>query len=264
MPYRAEYLPLLRPLQRGMPRFRASFALARYFPSEYASAEIAYLARMIERSQGTQPVFGFSRSLARVATLKAGLGGYHIVLRRNPVQQWLSCRSYRSKGLPSYFELCHALILMLAPTHSPARNLARVMGLPRLPWWARRVPRQLQALRAALHPFSDELSYRVFIGVHLLSHAAALPAADLVLDVDRLGTSQSYRARTQTAIATSTGLAVDFDDCHVPVRDTAGIPVDFAASEAHVRRCLLDCGADLEAAQSYEHSRTPVASTVLR
>jgi hypothetical protein len=246
LPYAEEYRPLLRPLLKGVPGYRREFALERYFPTrEGLAPEVRYLTRLIRHAQrrGTHPVLGFSRSLARAAGLKAELGGFHVLLRRNPVQQWLSCRSYRAQLPLSYFESCHILILALAPPDSPARRFARWLGLPSLP---RGLPQQLRALQETMGSFSDELSFRAFTAVRLLSYAAAEPAADLVLDIDRLGRSAQYRAAVRARLLADIGIDVDFDDCRVPSHDPARVAVDFAAVEWDVRERLAWCGADLE------------------
>lgn len=244
-PYREEYRPLLRPLLKGVPRYREEFALARYFPADAGvGPELRYLSRLIRhaRRRDTVPVLGFSRSLGRAVALKQGLGGYHIVVRRNPRQQWLSCRSYRGQVPLWYFELCHFLILALARADSPAGRFAQMLHLPRPP---RGLQQQLNTVHSALHPWSDELSYRAFTAVHLLSYAVAEPAADLVLDVDRLGHSAQYRDKVRARVLADVGLAVDFDDCRVPIHDLARAPVDFAAVERDVSMRLEACGADL-------------------
>ena len=248
LPYAEEYRALLWPLWRGVPGYRREFALERYFPTAAGvGPEAAYVARLIRhaRRRGTHPVLGFSRSLGRAAALKHALGGYHVLVRRNPRQQWLSCRSYRGELSLSYFELCHFLILALAPAGTAARRYADRLGLPPLP---RGLSQQLRFLQAALHPWSEELSYRAFTAVSLLSHAAAEPAVDLVLDVDRLGGSPRYRAAARARVLTDVGLDIDFDDCRVPNHDPAAVPLDFAAVERDVRLSLLACGADLPSA----------------
>lgn len=244
-PYAEEYAPLHWPLLKGVPGYRPEFALARYFPTAAGiGPEVSYISRLIRhaRRRDTHPVLGFSRSLARAAALKRALGGYHMVIRRNALQQWLSCRSYRAEVSLSYFELCHFLILALAPRHSPARRFAARLGLPSLPGG---LHRQFQAMYAAIHPWTDELSYRAFLAVSLVSHAAAEPAADLVLDVDRLSSSLAYRKRVSAKIQTATGLEVDFSDCRVPMHDPAAIPMNFAAIERDVREQLDSFGAEL-------------------
>ena len=244
-PYAEEYRPLLRPFLKGLPGYRKELAFARYFPRGAGiGPEVRYVSRLIRhaRSRGTHPVLGFSRSLARAAALKRALGGYHVLVRRDPVQQWLSCRSYRGELSLSYFELCHFLILALAPEGTPAHRLGGTLGLPRLP---RRLRRQLRLLEDALRPVNDELSYRAFIGVSLLSHAIAEPVADLVLDVDRLSGLPQYRESVHARILADVGLSVDFDDCRLPARDPTAVSVDFAAVERDVRQQLLSCGAEL-------------------
>lgn len=246
LPYADEYRPLLRPFLKGVPGYRKDFALAGYFPTAAGvGPEVRYISRLIRhaRRRGTYPVLGFSRSLGRAAVLKHALGGYHVLIRRNPYQQWLSCRSYREESSPSYFELCHFLILALAPAGSPARRFAAMLCLP--PQLPRDLSRQLGFLRDALSPCSDELSYRAFTAVTLLSHALAEPAADLVLDVDRLGRSPRYRETVRARILADVGLSIDFDDCRVPSHDPARVPIDFAGVERDVRDQLLSCDADL-------------------
>jgi hypothetical protein len=246
LPYADEYRPLLRPFLKGVPGYRRDFALERYFPTAAGiGPEARYISRLIRHAhrRGTYPVLGFSRSLARAAVLKQALGGYHVLIRRNPLQQWLSCRSYREGSSPSYFELCHLLMLALAPADTPARRFAAMLRLPsRLP---RDLSQQLRFLHDAIHPCSDELSYRAFTAVSLLSHAVAEPVADLVLDVDRMGRSPAYREAVRTRILADVGLSIDFEDCRVPSHDPTRVPVDFAGVERDVRDQLISCDADL-------------------
>ena len=245
LPYADEYRGLLRPFIKGIPGYRLDFALARYFvTATEIGPEARYMSRLIAhaRRRGTYPVFGLSRSLGRAAALKHALGGYHVLVRRNAQQQWLSCRSYREKSSLSYFELCHFLILALAPEGTPARRFAGMLGLPPLP---RGLPKQLKFLEGTLYPASDDLSYRAFIAVSLLSHAVAEPAADLVLDVDRLGRSPQYCESIRTRILADVGLSIDFEDCRVPSHDRSLVAIDFAALDQDVGLRLQSCGADL-------------------
>jgi hypothetical protein len=246
LPYADEYRALLRRFLKGVPGYRKNFALERYFPTDAGiGPEIRYISRLIAhaRRRGTYPVLGFSRSLGRAAALKQAFGGYHVLVRRDERQQWLSCRSYRDRASLSYFELCHFLILALAPAGTPAHSFAGTLGLPDLP---RSLSRQLKFLQTATCQWSDELSYRAFTAVYLLSRAVAEPVADLVLDVDRLGRSGQYREAMRMRIRADVGLSIDFEDCRVPHHDLTVAAVDFAAVERDVRLRLLSCGADLE------------------
>jgi hypothetical protein len=134
-PYAAEYLPLIGD-DRGVPLFWDSFAVQRYFVGrDEPLFERDYLGLLIAHAsrQSNHAVLGFSRSLGRVCAIKRQFRGFHVVLMRDPVQQWLSCRSYRIRFGSSYFELCHFLILALAPEGSLAARIARLLDIPMPP-----------------------------------------------------------------------------------------------------------------------------------
>lgn len=258
-PYRHEYLPLLRMAGlRGVRGYRDTFAVAEYFPQNSANPKQAdYLWRLIEEAhrQGKRAVFGFSRSLARAPAVKRAFGGWHFVIRRNLRQQWLSCRSYRVEEGAAYFELCHFLILALAPIESPAGRYARYLGLP--------CPRpgrfreQFRFMQEALGSWSDELSYRAFVGVNQLSHDAAAAVADLTIDIDRMSSDSRYRTDLRAHIFARTGLEIRFEDCRVGGHDTSDIAFDFAAVESDVVSSLKACGANVRA--PHERSSMSVA-----
>src|SRR5687768_1312135 len=92
-PYFIEYLPLLN--GKGVARYEDRFAVRRYFVgTQQPLDEASYLASLVRLAEdsGKQAVLGFSRSLGRVGAIKRVFGGSHVVLIRDPVQQWLSAR----------------------------------------------------------------------------------------------------------------------------------------------------------------------------
>lgn len=96
-PYAAEYLPLI--VGVGVPLYEDRFAVQRHFvPREHQLDEHAFLKSLVTHavSRGDRAVLGFSRSLGRVGAIKRHFAGLHVVLMRDPIQQWMSSRSYRS------------------------------------------------------------------------------------------------------------------------------------------------------------------------
>lgn len=218
-PYALEYAPLLGAI--GVPSYREDFALAGYFPPRGgAFPEATYLRDLQDHAwkQDKTAVFGFSRSLGRLESIKSRFAGRHIVLLRDPVQQWLSCRSYRIHEKNSYFELGHFMILALAPEGTLAAELAEELGLPRVPQGP--FAQQQRFVRKAIQPWSDELSFRAFLSVYVLSLMNALPYADLVIDMDHMGRYPLYRDRITLACEELTGYAPDFRDCSCPMHDS--------------------------------------------
>lgn len=238
-PYAAEYLPLLGAV--GVQGYREEFAIANYFPrKEQRFAEADYLRALQAHASGAEKIaaFGFSRSLARAGLIKAAFGGHHIVLMRDPIQQWLSCRSYRISERNCYFELCHFLILALAARNSIAGQFAEELGLPKPP--AGGVIQQLAFMQQALEPWSEEFSFRAFLIVYVLSMLSALPHADLVIDMDYLGRSARYRESVMLSCQELTDLTPDFSDCKHPLHDYRAVPVRFERVSAEILERLIE------------------------
>jgi hypothetical protein len=237
-PYAAEYVPLIAGI--GVPLYEDRFAVQRHFvPREHQLDECAYLKSLIVHaaSRGDRAVLGFSRSLGRVGAIKRHFPGLHAVLMRDPIQQWLSSRSYRVQADNPYFEFCPFLILALAPAGSVAARAAAWLGLPTPPQGS--FARQYKFMRTQFRRLDDELSYKVFVAVYILSYLEALPEADLVIDMDLLSDSAPYGKAIAGAIFSRTGLAPDFSDCSLPAHDVERVGLDFARLHDSVANWLL-------------------------
>lgn len=237
-PYFAEYLPLID--HRGVTRYEERFALRRYFvPTQQPLEEAAYLASLLRLAEtsGKQAVLGFSRSLGRVGAIKRIFGGCHVVLIRDPVQQWLSARRYRMQHDSPYFELGHIMILALAPRLSLAGRIARWLKIPHLRIGS--FGHQYRLLRRRFEPLDDELSYRAFIAVYLLSYLHALPHADVLIDVDRLSRLSPYARMTSSELLDAAGVDLDFADCELPAPRTVDATVNVRAIHREVSARIL-------------------------
>jgi hypothetical protein len=239
-PYFAEYLPLLN--GKGVAQYEERFALWRYFvPTEQPLDEAAYLASLLRLADAAdkQAVLGFSRSLGRVGAIKRVFGGHHLVLIRNPVQQWLSARSQRLEHGSPYFELGHFMILALASRLSVAGRIARWLGIPHLRFGS--FGHHYRLLRRRFEPLNDELSFRAFIAVYLLSYMKALRHADVVVDIDRLSGSRPYAEALSRELLQATGVDLDFADCSLPPPRRVAAQVNVRAIHREVSdRILLE------------------------
>lgn len=259
-PYFAEYLPLLT--SKGVARFEERFALRHYFtPTQQPLAEGAYLASLLRlaESAGKQAVLGFSRSLGRVGALKRTFGGSHVVLIRDPVQQWLSARSHRIERASPYFELGHVTILALAPRRSIAGSIAHWLKIPHLRFGSFRY--QYRQLRRHFEPLDDELSYRAFIAVYLLSYAKAMRHADVVVDMDRLSRFPPYAAQLSQELLQLTGVALDFRDCSMPADRPVDAHIDIRAIQREVSARILLEQADALPALVHPATRPDITTT---
>jgi hypothetical protein len=78
---------------------------------------------------------------------------------------------------------------------------------------------QLKFMRSKLSQLDDELSYRAFLTVYVLSYLHALPEADLIVDMEQLAEPECAAAASER-IAARTGLEMSFEDCSMPSHRT--------------------------------------------
>lgn len=238
-PYLKEFEVVLDPAG-GVRGFDAGFALDRYWIEPEASdlAQQAYVEGLIgaARRRSETPVLACCRTLGRAGWLKRRFGGFHIVLVRDPVQQWLSFYSLRRRPRPTYFELCHYVLLSeMVAWRDAARQLLGHDFDGRGP-----LERRLATVRRKFKRSPASLSFQAFLAVWLASHLKALPHADLVIDVDRLARDQAYAREVEAAIEAGSGLKPDFSDCRAPAPHGVAPPVEWRkAARAVVDRMDL-------------------------
>lgn len=232
-PYLKEFEVALDPAG-GVRGFDPGFALDRFWIESEASdlAQQSYVEGLVAaaRARGETPVLACCRTLGRVGWLKRRFGGFHVMLVRDPVQQWLSFYSLRRRPRPTYFELCHYVLLSeMAGCDDVSRSILGhdFDGTGTL-------AERLAAARGRLKRAPARVSFQAFLAVWLRSYLKGLPEADLVVDVDRLARDQAYAREVEAAIAAGCGLAPDFSDCRAPVPHGVAPPVQWRKAAREV------------------------------
>jgi hypothetical protein len=242
-PYLSEFSDLLRG-PAGIAGYDARFALDDYFlePEADDPQQAAYVGALVAAAQRRDrtPVLACCRTLGRIGWLRRRFGGTHIVLIRDPVQQWRSFYSLRKRPRPTYFEQCQYVILSEA-AHGVAA--ARRLGLSA---GEGDLAARIKAVRDRLKRAPARVSFAAFLAVYVLSYLRALPQADLVIDVDRLGAEPDYAREMAERVAALTGLPIDFGDCRTPAPHAGPDGVDYR-EEALAMINALDAGQALRA-----------------
>ncbi|TAK43822.1 MAG: hypothetical protein EPO27_14120 [Betaproteobacteria bacterium] len=216
-PYFAEYGPLID--VAGVRGYRESFALTNYFRNDTdLEDQHDYLSGLLDHaaSVGKVAVLGFVRSVGRVRWLRRRFDAVHILLIRDPVQQWASGHLQRIHHGNPYFHLMPYMILGQAPECAArvgARAIAQDEPL------GQRFSRHLDAFGA--DPPGESL--RVFLHYHLATHLAACDGCDLVVDIDLLSQDPVYRAQIETELDALTDTRFDFSDAHVGRHDLGAL-----------------------------------------
>lgn len=228
-PYFHEYIPLLG--DKGHPLFRDEFVCRNYFLTDEALPEQrAYVESLLDlaRKSKKTPVLGFVRSLGRAAWLKRKFEGVHIVLLRSPFSQWVSGQKLATERGYKFFDPLNFLVLSQGRGSAAAIEHARHHGIPRYEQLSVNAGRMMIAETVAQTPPAARFS--IFASVYFLSHMAALPFADLVIDMDRLSSDPAHRARVREDVRRLAGCDLDFADAETPRYDAADAPAEVVAA----------------------------------
>jgi hypothetical protein len=215
-PYHLEFLPLIR--QAGGVRLFVPEIAYDWFVPEGGIAgclrrqEVRYLGLLLRHAARRDKiaVFGFTRSLGRLAALKRRFSGTHIFLYRNLWTHWASYTAQRHAG-NDYFITAMLRVLLQAQERVfaalIARPLARALAAGALP------PDGGGDLAAALARALPEAElFGLFMALHLYLYACAQVHADLAIDVTRLARERDYREAIGERLLAATGLPLALAD----------------------------------------------------
>jgi hypothetical protein len=204
-PYFMEYVPLLRE-EGGIAGFEQNMAFAQFFPvkgynGSLSRSERAYIKSLIVHATRMRRTACLTckRSLGRVRALKRAVGGVHIVLRRNFLQQWRSYREQINLGNP-YFS--NVLLRTIALNrHEPFIAFLGDFVRSQPGGTGDIVSSELE---------NDDL-FVAFVAFHFYLYLLTSDDSDLVIRTSDLP-ERNYRQSTEKLLASLTGLAIDLGD----------------------------------------------------
>lgn len=234
--YYAEYLPLVA--GRGVPGFQKAFTVDHYFEEdEVLATERPYIDLLLNHAQGRVAVLACCRTIARAPWLRRQYDGTHIVVTRDPAQQWYSGYLRKIEAGHAYFEVMPFHILGKAKWE-PARRIARLFGIPCHEASSFFLEHEFYFSQFAGAEF--ERSYAAFYSLLHLSLQRAITAADIIIDIDRLSADEVYRRDATDRIYAATGLPVSFDDAAVARHQLPRPAEDFKRIELSVKALIAN------------------------
>lgn len=234
-PYFAEFEPLLN-LGGGILGFEPNFSYARMTPGprgeeNLSVAETHYISRLIRlaKEKGKIPVLTGCRTLPRLAAIKRGLGGFHIVLQRRLLDQWNSYVRLYDEG--SFYFLNSLIEILANSRHDPYQSdlfnrfvLARPCG------------KDARILR-----FEDwNSALKAFLHLHLYHYRLASGWADVIFDIDECAADRDFAALISRRIELASGLRPCLEDAISPPRSESALRGSW--SHDLVREALTETG----------------------
>lgn len=213
--YFAEYVPLYR--AGTLPVLAAnqiygSFLLDPGDDCPSVERQFRVLAEAAEAA-GCRAVFGCVRSLGRIAWLKQRLGGFHLLILRDPIDLWCAMQRQHYMANNDYFVPTSLLIAAklaarpgLRPLFQPLDFLGIVGGGYQM---------EIRWMRRIVPLIVPVVAYEAFFTAWLLCVLRNAAAADLVADIGSFALA-GERSRIARALEAEAGVALSFDDWQPP------------------------------------------------
>jgi len=212
-PYFREFSPLIRKAG-GVRLFAPEIPYRWFIPvggvgGRLRAEEKKYLALILRHASRCRriPVFGFSRSLARLPAIKRQFSGLHIFQYRNWWTQWLSFLAQQRNGNSYFIERVLHIMLDVEDTFLSAvinRSLVKVRAQG-----SGDRPRLAATLANAL-PKKD--LFTLLTAFHAYLFLIGQSNADLVVNATLLARSREYREHVQHQLRLATRLQIDLTD----------------------------------------------------
>ncbi len=209
-PYFEEYRPLIPQGGRGVALYQQRFAFDSYFlePNDEDPALAAYIDGLLAVSSAYDhlAVLKFCRSLGRVGWFEQQFpDALHMVVMRNPLKQWRSCRRLLLEQRNRYFTVAPALVLARNAHHPLVRRACAALDvrLPRLE--SADMAYGVEKIWRVQKRQDVAESYRAFLAFWAVTTVTALEGEALVIDNDRLGTDPEHRATVEHALQARIG-----------------------------------------------------------
>jgi hypothetical protein len=213
--YYEEFAPFVRRWQRGVAGYDEHFALDGWFSGARGGhADLrAYLTMLVAHAEARHrvAVCKFTRSLGRLPWITHAFpDASHIVVVRNPLDQWCSAWEQATRHDNPYFLIMPWLALHRNLSCTALATSAALLEIAPIDFGAGRLQRQYDRARALIAHIPPEASYRAFLAIWLLGVLDALRYGDIVVDIDALHHDDAYRPHGERNIAKHTGIDVDF------------------------------------------------------
>jgi cytochrome c-type biogenesis protein CcmH/NrfG len=220
-PYFREFLPLIRKAG-GVRLFVPEISCCWFTPvggvgGRLRAEEQKYLALILRHASRCQkiPVFGFSRSIARLPAIRKQFSGLHIFQYRNWWTQWLSFLVQQRNGNSYFIERVLHIMLDTEDAFLSAivnRFLVKIAAQHSSSHAKDGAVTHSQVATTLANGLSRKDLFTVHTAFHGYLFLIGQSNADLVVNVTRLARSRSYREHVQRQLTRATRLQIDLTD----------------------------------------------------
>jgi len=154
------------------------------------------------------PIFGFTRSLGRMAAIKKQFSGIHIFEYRNLWTQWLSWLDHKENKNDYFFRRLLQIIIETENIY-----LSSILNSHKAGCGQSLRDRDSQILSAALlESLKEENLFVIYMAFHTYFYMCAKQNADFIIDVTRVARDTGYHNQVCSQLECITGLPIQLND----------------------------------------------------
>ena len=194
-----------------LPYYNTDFAYREFFHVRDTQAFGNYIGNLIDSvPDGKTPVFQFNRTSLRIDWFKENYPeSLNIFLLRNPRDQF---ESYYQRS-PIGKNIFLAINLYIVLFEENARQY--LLPKQKKPDFSGNVADDLQICMALSKKMNLQKHYEIFYFLWMQSFMHAEKFADLIIDMDKMNSDDTYVSEIENAIKDFSGIALQFDDYNI-------------------------------------------------
>ncbi len=184
-------------------------------------------------AQGRRPVMAAVRTMGRMARLRRRFGGDHVLLLRDPADQWASMIHQLAHG-NAYFLDASLLVGAKAVAHPDGAILMAPLGIAHIHHHS--IVREVQIAGLIRADIGALKAFEAYYAVQLLALAHNWRAADIIIDTNHIAEDSHARSVAAQALGALTPALADLSDFERPARsERVAALIDDARNSVHQR-----------------------------
>ena len=213
-PHFYEYGVAFKEGEDRLPHFDPRFSYNEYYSVKNSTGMRSYINNLIcSTPDGLIPLLQFNRTSMRIPWFKDNYkNSLNVYLLRNPRDQFDSY--YRIKKINNnYFLAINCLLIMQGKNKFKDEELLRITNKIYYLSSLEEPLKDIKHVLAIVPALTKEEHYRIFIELWKMSYCLAYECADLIMDMDSIGTSSEYTDLISTLMNNyNSNCELDFSD----------------------------------------------------
>jgi len=177
-----------------------------FFDDQKTQSDVNFWKSIIDTiPKDKAPFFQECRTFGRIRSIKKELGGTHIGLFRNPVDQW------KSYYVTSYFNAINLVLLTSKSAPIELLEIGKIINPKKSA--SNKYKSKIDFYKK--NELNPEKSYTLFFVIWMIAMREMILNCDVLISINQLSVSRSYQSETKSKFEEMGFVNIEFDDCSI-------------------------------------------------